>query len=158
MKEKLGTYEKVPLMDDEKKLLLLIYGKRKLVLFMGYSVLIFLAMIFSPKGDAIGARIVTLLTLQSAIIGTGIYLYFKNVRTFRKDAESGMKDKVPYTVIRREYFEFTDQYYIALDHPNYLHHEIDQDMYYNVREGDCIYLYRATRSKYVFERNGRFFI
>lgn len=181
MKVKDGTYEKVPLSDEERDLLLYIYRKRRKYLLVVYVFFAALVLFYSPPGSGVRSRyskraysyddsqdakyvsygwmwLINLAFVGGSVMGTGVYFYMKRVRPFKKDADSGVKEKVPYTVLRREYFEFTGQYYVALDDPNYLHHEIDQEMYYNISEGDSIYLYRATRSKFVFERNGRFTI
>lgn len=52
----------------------------------------------------------------------------------------------------------TNQYYVAFDDPDYMHHEIDENTFNNVNEGDNMYIYRGVYSKYVFEINGRFTI
>lgn len=178
MKQK--PYELVPLTADEKDLLLLIFHKRRKLLVYVYAVLMGMAFMCAPKGidrrgrdgkvqhweereDAkylsrMGMVLLNFSWLGAIILSSGVYFYYKSVRPFKKDALSGVKEKVPYLIVRREYFPYTNQYYVGLNDPNYLHHEIDEDTYYKVREGEHMYLFRAACSKFVFERNGRFTI
>lgn len=176
-----GPYEKVPLTDDEKDMLLMVYHKRRKFLFTVYAVLISLAFFYSYRGidtrsrysgkvtrweekdDAkyisrFGMWMINLSFLELIVIGTGTVFWFKRVYPLKHDADSGLKEKVPYMIMRKEYFPLTNQFYVALDDPDYLHHEIDEDTYYSCAEGGFIYVYRGAKSKFVFEDNGRFTI
>jgi hypothetical protein len=162
-----GPYEKVPLTDEEKDMLLLIYRKR-LRFFLTVNLILLGIIVFQIIrffGPDFGRRdfteilgmIIVMDGIPLAVIsGTGLYVLFNRILPIKRDVDSGMKDKVPYQVIRKEHFYLTGQFYVALDDPDYLHHEIDEDTYHNLWEGCTIYLYRGTRSKYVFEENGRF--
>ncbi|MCW3123459.1 MAG: hypothetical protein JWQ38_2951 [Flavipsychrobacter sp.] len=105
-----------------------------------------------------GMWVINLVWLEAIVISTGVYFLVKRILPYKKDANSGIKEKVPYEIIRKEYFPLTDQYYFALDDPNYLHHEVDAVFFSSCNEGDSIFVYRAIRSKFVFEANGRFSI
>ena len=96
--------------------------------------------------------------LEVPIIATFFIFLFRKVLPFRKDIRCGVKEKVPYQIIRKEYFPLTNEYYVALDDPDYMHHKLDEATYSQVNEGDNMYLYRAIYSKYVFEINGRYTI
>ncbi len=162
-----GPYEKVPLTGEEKNLLLSIYQTRLRFFFIAYLFLV--AMIVFQLIRVFGADLMRIklteiigITLLMdgiplfVIFSTGFYVLFKRILPYKRDAKSGMKDKLPYLVTRKEYFYLTGQFFVALDDPDYLHHQIDEETYHNLWEGCTIYLYRGTRSKYVFEENGRF--
>ena len=100
--------------------------------------------------------LINIVLLESMLIIPGIFIFFRRIYPYRKDLKLGMKEKIPYTIIRKEYFPFTNQCYVAFDDPDYMHHEIDADTYNKVEEGDVMYIYRAIKSKYTFEENGRF--
>lgn len=173
--------EKVPLTTDEKDLLLTVFSKRRTFLFFVYILLVVIALMYSTHGVDIRSPytgkvvrweeqddakavprfwmwIINLTWLEGIVISTGIYFYMKRVHPFRYDANSGVREKVPYTIVRKEFFPLTNQYYVALDDPNYLHHQITEDEYYNCTEGGTIYIYRAVKSKFVFEEDGRYSI
>ena len=84
------------------------------------------------------------------------YYFRKKVLPYKKDAESGVKDKVPYIIRKKEYFEYTGQYYFGFDDPDYLHHQVEADLFNRCEVGDVVYLFRAPRSGYTFEMNGKF--
>jgi len=176
-----GPYEHVPLTNEDKDQLLTIYVMRRKFLFVVYSILIVVGLVFSPEfanpdleyshnlryllhnPDARDAApfwvvVLNLVTLQFVFIGTGLYFWFKNVYSFKKDADSGIKEKVPHRIVKKEYFPMTNQCFVGFDDPDYLHHEIDADTFDKCNEGDMMYLYRAIKSKYVFEKDGRFSI
>jgi hypothetical protein len=171
-----GPYEKVPLKDEEKDQLRNIYRLRGRFFFSVYAILIPFAFAYSFRGidsyanigsvskdnavslSADGMWLVNLSVLGGIVIGSGVLILFKRILPFKKDAASGVKEKIPFTIIRREYFPLTNQFFVALDDPDYLHHEIDEDIYHKCAEGDTIYLYRGVQSKYISEENGRFSI
>ena len=160
----------------------MVYRKRRKFLFTVYAVLIFMAFYYSFRGidtydrysgklvqkweeqdDAkyisrMGIWLIHFSFLELIVIGTGGVFWFKRVYPLKYDADSGVKEKVPYMIMRKEYFPLTNQFYVALDDPNYLHHEIDEDTYHSCVEVGFIYVYRGTKSKFVFEDNGRFTI
>ena len=165
----------VPLTDDEKDFLLFIFKKRRRLLIMVYSIFI-AAVIFiclfsfgmdtirnllvpkdDIKYDSTWAKwLFTLVFISSALLITGTYIYVKRVLPFREDAESGVKERLAYIITRKEYFSLTNQYYVMFDDPLYMHHETDQETWYNCYEGGYFFIYRAKKSKFVFEENGRF--
>jgi len=86
------------------------------------------------------------------------WIFYKRVNPFRKDYKQGVKVTVIYTIVRKTYFPYTNQYFIELNDPDYMHHEVDEAFYNNCSDGDTAYLYMAPCSKYIFEKNGRFTI
>ena len=101
-------------------------------------------------------RIISISFLESVVIATGIVVFLRRIQPFKADLKLGMKAKVPYVIVRKEYFPLTNQCYVGFDDPSYLHHEIDQDTFSQVNEGDVMYIYRGIKSKYTFEENGKF--
>ena len=109
------------------------------------------------KYDSTWAKwLITFVVLSSFLLIIGIYLYVKRILAFKRDAESGVKERLAYIIIQKEYFPLTNQYYVMFDDPQYLHHETDQETWYNCYEGGYFFIYRAKKSKFVFEENGRF--
>ena len=169
-----SPYEQVPLTADEKSMLFTIYDSRRRFLLIVYIFLILLGVVVYFKGIWIGYKhirfkeyyedvsiptwVAAIGGLEAILIGSGLYFLFTRVLPFRKDIKSGMKEKVPFVVLKKQYFSISDQYYLTLDDPKYEYHVTDADTYYAVNEGDKIYLYRAPWSKYVFEENGKFTI
>lgn len=173
------NHELVPLNEDEKNLLLDVYNTRKRFLILVYIGLISMALLASVKGLDYRSRytgaihhwedndeakylprfwmwMINFCFLETIVVSTGVYFWMKKVKPFKVDAKSGVKENVPYKIIKREYFPLTGQYYLGFDDPNYLHHEIDEDIYNRCTEGDFMYIYRGAASKFVFRKDGRF--
>lgn len=175
-----GPYEHVPLTGDDKSLLLTIYDSRRRFLFCVYVILIAIAFACSnrgtsyagfaatapyfekgPNGNMIATErfhtlVIDLIVVQGLLVASGLFFLFRNVLPFRKDVQCGVKEKIPFTVVRKEYFPFADKYYVWFDDQKYETHEVDAEAFNKVNEGDNLYLYRAIYSKYIFEMNGRF--
>lgn len=171
MPEELRT---IPLNDEEKNLLRIIFNTRVKVLISGFVLLNVLSLLALTKGIRINhprlletsiydmpwhkmqAEMIIFLIIFLFMNSYCTSIFFRNVYPFYKDFKSGEKEIVPYTITRKLDFPITKQYFIGLDDPKYPNHEVDENFYYNCNEGDTAYLYRAEHSKYVFEKNGRF--
>jgi len=150
-----GKYDTEPLTKEDKEMLQSIYTTRLRFLTAAFAVWMLLTsfwvvLLAHPKGSS---EIIIAVAVVFCICGA---TYIIRVEPFKKDVRNGVKEIVPYTIIRKEYFEFTGQYFVALDDPKYLHHEVDAATYSTCSEGDTMALYRAPKSKFVFEENGRF--
>jgi hypothetical protein len=165
----------VPLTNDEQDFLRSIYKKRRRFLSLVYigmfAVAVFICVFaysmdvvrneMMPKDNihyesTLGIRAINFLFLCCILLASGAYFYFKKVLPFKHDADSGVKEQIAYTIVKKNYFELTNKYYVTFDDPDYLHHETDEDTWYNCSEGGYFYIYRAIRSKFVFEDNGRY--
>jgi len=179
-----AQYEHVPLLPEETAILKTIYNKRFTFIIAVYIGLIgmgnkfcgpYLLESFSGRMDheeyvslhttdqKLGVSpfqmiLIDTIFIEGPIITTFFIFFFGRVFPYRRDIRSGVKERVPYTIVRKEYFPLTNEYYVALDDPDYMHHKIDEATYNQVNEGDNMYLSRAIHSKYVFEINGRFTI
>ncbi len=167
-------YEHVPLTDDDKEMLFTIYDSRRRFLLIVYIILFVMVLFISLNGFGneiflmsfkkimtilvISNRLIFLCFLETVMMSTGLFFLFTRVLPFRHDIKSGIKEKIPYAVVKKQYFPLTNQYYLTLDDPEYLFHEIDEDIYNSVNKGDNVYLYKTINSKYVFEEDGRFTI
>ena len=174
-------YEKVPLTADEKDLLLTIYDGRRRLLLIVYVILISMAFAFSQRIDyraryssavnywqnnnddakfvsRFGMKVLNFCFLESMVIGTGLFFLFKRVLPLKKDADSGVKEKVPYEILKKEYYAVNERYYFAINDPALLHFEVDWDAYHSLNEGDDFYIYRGTKSRFVFENSGKYTI
>jgi len=83
-------------------------------------------------------------------------IFFRRVYPFRKDYKSGLKELVPFAIIRKEYFPFSNQYFVFFDDAKYAYHEVDADVYTECTQGTIIRLNRGIYSKHIFEKDGRF--
>ena len=164
----------VPLNDDEREHLLIIYRTRLRYFSIVFSILIaygifnsfrVLGRDMSDKVDyeMFGHQITrTELYLGSVAFCTmifivpGIRIYKRRILSFKRDALSGVKEVVSYTIIDKKYFGNTDQFFFSFNDPNYMHYEVTHDIYSSYRVGDVVPVYRGVRSKYVFEKDGRF--
>jgi len=165
----------VPLTDDERDFLLPIYKKRRRFLSIVYIAMLGMAVficVFAYGVDEINnalmpkdnihyestlvLRLINLLFICCILIASGAYFYYKKVKPFKQDANSGVKEQISYTIVKKNYFDLTNKYYVTFDDPDYLHHETDEDTWYNCYEGGYYYIYRAIKSKFVFEDNGRY--
>jgi len=97
-----------------------------------------------------------LLLIESMIFIVGIRIFLRKIYAFKKDAYCGRKEVLHKTVIDKKFFSNTNQYYISFDDPNYMHHEVDADVYYSLQVGDTVPIYRGIYSKHVFQKDARF--
>ena len=168
----------IPLTQDDKEHLLHMFAARRKLLFMAYVILVPLALILSfrvdyriwsgkthhwNKHDNGGGLIerqqmiaINMAWLLSILAVVGVPAYMKRVRVCKKDVQKGIKECVPCTVTMKLHFENTGQYFLSLNDPAYLHHEVDEETYYNYSEGDIVYLFRAPLSRHVFNNKGKF--
>jgi hypothetical protein len=114
----------------------------------------------AERGDHLVSRnqmiMINILFLEGPLLFMGYRVYRKRIACFKKDAVNGIKEVVPYKIIRKTYLPHTNEFFISFDDPNYMHHEVNVDFYMNCNEGDTAYLYRAPSSKYIFDREGKF--
>ncbi len=165
----------VPLTDDELDFLRSIYKKRRRFLLLVYVAMFVVAAFvcafaysmdvlqneMMPKDNihyasTLELRVINFLFISCILLLSWAYFYFRKALPFKRDADSGVKEQISYTIVKKTYFELTKKYYITFDDPSYLHHETDEDTWYNCYEGGYFYIYRAVRSKFVFEDNGRY--
>lgn len=167
--------ELVPLSESETSFLKRVYEKRRRIMIRSCITFVPIMMIISIKGAErrpwydvkykrkdvayyMGRKNTYLmnlgvgLTLFSAI---AVYINAVRINPLRKDIAAGMKQKIPYTITRKQYFPLTDQYYIWTDKIDNPDHEVDEATYYNCSEGDIIYIYQTPLSKLIFEKDGR---
>ncbi len=164
-----------PLTDEEQAHLLHIFrSRRNLLISVGLILGGMICYIVLPEMDLSGGKgwqklkrldylvsqNVLMLSILGAllllILGYCLMLYIKRIHPFLSDARGGKKEVVSCRIIRKQYFPYTGQYFISFSDPRYMHHEVDAVFYEHCREGDIAYLYRAPRSKYVFDERGRF--
>jgi len=171
--------EQVPLTAEEKDFLLAVYDTRWRRYFLVYIFLFVLALMYGLRidrrsqytGETIhwednnpdakylsrfGMQMINLVFLEGMFMSTGIYFWMKRVSPLKKDADLGMKEKVPYIIVEKQYYNVSGQYFFAIDDPKLLRTEVDEDTYNKMKEGDTCYIYRGIYSKFVFEENGRY--
>jgi hypothetical protein len=173
--------DKVPLTENEKDLLLMVYDTRRRLLFIVYAILISIAFACSQRIDyrsrysnevnywqtnnddakfisRFGMKVISFCFLESMVIGTGLFFLFKRVLPLKRDADSGVKEKIPYRILKKEYYSVNERYYFAIDDPALLHFEVGKNTYDSLSEGDEFYIYRGAKSRFVFENSGKYTI
>lgn len=101
---------------------------------------------------------ITIPLMELLVTGTGILVYCRRIAPLRKDIRNGFKETVYYTVTQKQYFEHTGQYFIGLNHPDYLFHEVSAALWHGTDIGDPFAVYRAPASRYVFNPRGKYTI
>ncbi len=167
-----------PISNIEKEHLLYIYKTRLRNFVLAYIILIPCAFIFSfrlehrsqfsnktikwteKEADYLvnrnGQILLNLMFMEVPLIFFGIRILRKRIICFKKDAESGKKERITKIITRKSHFPLTGQYFISFDDPDYMHHEVDAEFYTSCYEGGEAYLYRAPWSKYIFNKDGVF--
>lgn len=174
-----ATSEQVPLTADEKDFLLTVYDTRWRRYLWVYIFLFVLALVYAMRIDTrgrysgeisrwednnpdakyvsrFGMQMINFIFLEGMFMSTGIFFWVKRVRPLKKDADLGMKEKIPFTIVQKQYYNVSGQYFFAIDDPKLLRTEVDEETYNKMNEGDTCYIYRGVYSKFIFEENGRY--
>jgi hypothetical protein len=83
-------------------------------------------------------------------------IFRKRIWYIYKDARNNLKEIVYYEVTQKSKFAHTHQFFIGLNDPEYLFHEVDEQTWSNISVGSRFGVYKAPLSKYVFNYNGKF--
>jgi hypothetical protein len=94
--------------------------------------------------------------MQAMSIAIVAVVYYKSVYLLTKDLNSGIKEKIPHIIVRKQDFPLVDKYYVWIDNEKKPNYEVGAEFYYSCSEGDTIYLYRTQFAKFFFERNGKY--
>lgn len=166
--------EIVPIEDDEKKILMRLYqdrirgtAKTALGLFVCAVVVLFSRAAFvvpSIINDVFLGGKDTWLVNQHFLSGSGIkipiaallvvalvfFSYRNGARPFLRDATDGYKCKVPFRIMRKQYYPVTGQYMLQFSRIREMV-EVDSATFDQCEEGGDLWFYRAVRCKYVFD-------
>ena len=174
------NYTLIPLTNDERDLLLLIFKTRRRLLVRVIPMLYFLALVgiafmlmrspsllgrgvidrdISDMGSAAYTKLlIMILPMYVLITIIAVWLYRKNIRPFRLDSEAGEKEEIQYLITSKLRVDISDQYYLTIDNPDCLNYEVDADTYYASEIGAYFTMYRAPRSRYFFNKDDSFSI
>jgi len=94
--------------------------------------------------------------LALLVYGSCFVLFWRRIYPYYKDYRKNEKEVVNYTITLKRFFPYTNQCFIGLDHPDYLFHQIEGPEWLSLNVGDHYPLYRAPKSKYVFNPKGCF--
>lgn len=154
--------------DEEKNLMLIIFRKRlKLMLTVLFIMTFWIIEVnFGNKvdtEDAFGLNTIQIMIIRSGFLFLLVYgiftvHFFKRIYPFYKDYKNNQKDVIKYTITMKRYFPYNNQYFIGLDHPDYLFHQIEEEEWMQLKVGDSYPLFRAHFSKYVFNPKGSYSI
>ena len=157
-----------PLEQEELELLKEVYSKRRWSLAYGYMFFLILSLsvplrdcfehpdFFFDAARSVPTYLFIAIVVHLLFIIPGCILWYVRINPFRLDIRFGEKEVIPYTILRKEYFPNTGQYYVAIDDPIALHYELDEGQFQQCSEGDTIYVGRAVHSRFIFEQNGRY--
>lgn len=169
--------ERLPLTKEESAFLRHIYKKRLKLFALTYLFLIIVAfgsaLAVDGPSDRYGRRMysyrsketglsreqmyaITIPLLETFVIVSGVVFFRKRIWQIRKDIKNNLKEPIYYTVVQKNVYEHTGQYFVGLNHPDYLFHEVDFDVWKNIVVGEPFVVFRAPLSKQAFNANGTF--
>lgn len=151
--------ESVALTDDDLLVLNVIYQSRIRTFLFVFVTLFLLALvsvgqfIFYPENAILVCS--SVFGLLIFVIIPGIIVFRKRVLVYRQDIRAGFKLKIYEQVIDKQYFPTTDQYFLSLNNADYLHHEVEAEVYALTSIGDRYPVYFAAQSQYPFTLRSR---
>lgn len=163
----------VPMTADDLDMLHTIYQKRVrffLPLFLGMlGFALWFGLSFSPlKGhyktnENFGItpgqlQLIDIVCIEIVVLIIGIYIYVKSIRCIKQDFKNRLKQPIVYHVIQKRFFETTGQYFVGLNNPKCLFQEVDEETWNQINVGAAFTIFRAPKSKYVFNPRGKFSI
>lgn len=157
----------VPLTDDDRDTLLFIYRKRRRFFIQVCIGLVLIALYTSSNGFRMSAterglsfpeRLVLCALVDVILLIAMIIVYRLRIARLKRDADNGVKEMVALTITDKQYFEHTNQFFIRLNHPGYMHYELDSESWHALQPGDTFALYKAPLSGHVFAFNGKYTI
>jgi len=110
----------------------------------------------TPVVDLDPEHIFSFFFLAIPITAFAANIFFRRILAFRRDAKDGYKYATYLTVVNKLYFPLTDQYFLSLDNPDYLNHEVESDTYNSVVEGDQYPVYFGRYSRAAFTLRGNY--
>lgn len=81
--------------------------------------------------------------------------FWKKVWVYRQDLKADFKYVVQEQIVRKQYFVYTDQYFLSLSDPDYLHHEVTKEDFEKWEVGDHYPVCFAAHSHYPFTLRSR---
>ena len=168
LNEKQEVIGSLPLTLDENRLVYLIFKKRaKLVLTVILTMTAWI-LFANFRSEVATEDVLELNRFQIILIRMGFLFFlvygiftvhfFKRVYPFYRDYKHNQKDVINYTITMKRYFPYNNQYFIGLDHPDYLFHQISEQEWIQLHVDNTYPLFRAHFSKYVFNSQGRYLI
>jgi hypothetical protein len=151
----LAACRQTPLTADDRFVLQTIYGSRLRAFFAVFAVMTLVLVLkagpylleldSAAMNGLIGWTALILLLIVPALIA-----YLKSIRPYRCDLRAGFKYTVGETVVAKSYFSNTDQYFLALDDVQHMHHEVSAAVYAEAEVGRTFPVYFAAHSRYPF--------
>lgn len=154
MNPKFATAERVPLTEDDKEVLNVIFQTRSRLFIFVFVALLLVALLgvfpflYQHKNwYLVSGSILGLLLL---VFFPGFVIYRTKIWAFRQDVRSGFKLKVLEEIIDKLYFENTDQYFLSLSDVDYLHHEVLQADFEAAQIGGTYPIFFSSHAHYAF--------
>lgn len=148
-----------------------IYHTRRKLFFTAFAVLFLMGAFYGQNIDSRSSKFknsevisrtmmkcIGVALLEIPILACGTFIFFKRVNCFRKDINDGYKYPVVYTIVAKQYFPLTNQYFVSFDDPDYLHHEVSESNYQLLNVDDQFPVYMTRYSRYAFNSRGSFTI
>lgn len=159
---------------EDRDMLLTIFRKR-LQLFVSVFGVLFIAAFFSafkidsrhhyfkPEDSNFHVSRNTMYTINFCFLEGILFIiagiiFRRRIWCIYKDARNNLKETVYYEVTHKSQFKNTNQFFIGLNDPEYLFHEVDEQTWENTSVGSRFGIYRAPLSKYVFNAKGQYTI
>ena len=81
--------------------------------------------------------------------------FISDILPYKKDADSEVKQKVPYIVSSKGYNSLTDEYFVTLERLDRTY-VVDEETYNDATKGEQILMSQAVKSKYIFSLKNSF--
>lgn len=94
------------------------------------------------------------LVLLAGVI-TCVLAYYYWALPFRQDAVAGVKNRVGFKVLDKNYYPLTDQYFVKPDNRMDKYYEVSATIYNSCEVNGVLYMEQAPRSGYIFNLGDR---
>lgn len=162
----------VPMTEDDLDTLNTIYQKRVRFFLPVFLMMLGLALWFglsygSFKGYKANENfgittgqleIIDIACLEIVVFIMGAFIYVKSIGCIKRDFQRRLKQPIVYHVVQKRFFENTGQYFVGLNNPKCLFQEVDAMTWNQVNVGSEFVVFRAPKSKYIFNPRGQFSI
>ena len=120
-----------------------------------FTLMIFVAigLYGSGNGSWLAYQSVVILVNIIIVLLRSASLYYGGILPYKNDTASGMKQPLPFTILQKEYFPITDQYFFRFTNDPDTHFEGNEDTYNKLEEGSTYWMYQAIHSQHMLCEN-----
>lgn len=93
-----------------------------------------------------GAAVRVAISIVISVIAV-CYTYYFEITPFGKDAESGIKQLIPFIITDKEYYPVTDQYFVRVKGVRNKMFRVSAEVYSTLQEGDSMRIGRSINAR-----------